>query len=79
MDERGRDPRAGHAEGMTDRDGAAVNVQLVDVNVKLAGGRKNLRGERLVDLDQVDVGHCQAGVAQCLAAGLDGPHAHDLG
>ena len=52
---RGRDPRAGHAEGMTHRDRAAVHVEPVLVDAQAPGGRDDLRRERLVHLDEVDV------------------------
>src|SRR5204863_9488675 len=63
VDERASDAGASHAEGMTDGDGAAVHVQLLDVDVELLVRRDDLRGERLVDLDQVDVidGHLRPG------------------
>ena len=43
------------------------------------GRRDDLGGERLVDLDQVDVVDGHAGPGQGLAAGLDRAEAHDLG
>src|SRR5437764_1211726 len=57
VDERRRDPRTGHAEGVADGDGAAVDIELVAewVDADLARRRDDLGGERLVDLDQVDV------------------------
>src|SRR4051812_35162074 len=56
VDERRRDARARHAERMTDGDRTAVDVELVTerVDADAACGRDDLRGERLVDLDQVD-------------------------
>src|SRR5260370_2175826 len=39
VDQRGGDPGAGHAERVTHRDGAAVDVQLVDVDAQVAVGR----------------------------------------
>src|SRR5205085_11955717 len=70
VDQRGRDPRAGHAERVADRDRAAVHVQLVQWNVQFLVGRDDLRGERLVDLHQVDVTDTHAGPGQRLPAGL---------
>ena len=48
-------PGAGHAERVADRDRAAVDVEPVEVDAEVLVGRHHLRGERLVDLDQVDV------------------------
>jgi hypothetical protein len=50
--------------GWPDRDAAAVHVQLVAVDLQFAFARDDLRRERLVDLDQVDVGERQAGLLQ---------------
>src|SRR5674476_1119262 len=55
VDQGARDPGAGHAEGVTDRDGSAVDVELVEVDAQVVRGGNHLCGERLVDLDQVDV------------------------
>ena len=55
VEQRAGDAGAGHAEGVADRDRAAVDVQLVDVDAELAVARDDLGGEGLVDLDQVDV------------------------
>src|SRR5690606_14030517 len=70
---------AGHAEGVAHGDGAAVDVELVPVDAEVLGRRHDLGGERLVDLDQVDVVDRHAGVLQRALARLDGAHAHDLG
>jgi hypothetical protein len=48
-------------------DGSAVHVELVEVDAELTGGRDHLGGERLVDLDEVDVVDRQAGPRQRLA------------
>ena len=49
------EPGAGHAERVADRDRAAVDVEPVEVDAEVLVGRHDLRRERLVDLDQVDV------------------------
>ena len=51
-----RDPGAGHADRVAERDRAAVDVDLVRVDAELAGGHDADGGERLVDLDEVEVG-----------------------
>ena len=50
------DPGAGHADRVAERDRAAVDVDLVRVEAELAGRLDADRGERLVELDQVEVG-----------------------
>ena len=52
---------AGHAERVADGDRAAVDVEPVEVDAEVLVGRHDLGGERLVDLDQVDVadGHAR--------------------
>src|SRR5690606_17492877 len=51
-----RDPGAGHADGVAERDGPAVDVDLVRVDAELLGRHQPDRGESLVDLDEVQVG-----------------------
>jgi hypothetical protein len=64
---------------VTERDRAAVHVQLLPVDAEVTGGRDDLRRERLVELDQVDVVDGHAGASECLAARTDWPEPHDLG
>ena len=54
---REREPRARHAERMAERDGAAVRVDVLGVvrQPELAQAGQRLRGERLVQLDHVEV------------------------
>src|SRR5213080_1259052 len=53
VEQRAGDAGAGHAERVADGDRAAVHVQLVDVDAQVAVARDDLRGEGLVDLDEV--------------------------
>src|SRR5579863_4933831 len=48
-----RQPRAGHAERVAERDSAAVRIDVVGVvgDAELAQAGQALRGERFVDLD----------------------------
>src|SRR5581483_2180266 len=60
---RGEDkPRARHAERMAERDGAAVRVDVLGIlgNAELPQTGNALRGECLVELDQVKVRNLQA-------------------
>ena len=83
VEQRRRDPGAGHAEGVADRDRAAVHVELGlhrGVGHPHAVRRRDdLRGEGLVELHEVDVVDREAGPAQRLLRGLDRAEAHDLG
>src|SRR3954469_23949042 len=72
-------PGTGHPEGVADRDGAAVDVQPVEVDPEVLVRRHDLGRERLVDLHQVDVADRHARVGECAAGRLDRPEAHDLG
>src|SRR5690606_12193146 len=72
VDERRGDASARHADRVADGDGTAVDVQLVEVDAQVAVGRDHLRGERLVDLDEVDVADGHARARECLLRGLDG-------
>src|SRR5881628_32909 len=50
---RQNDPCPGHPDGMPQRDGSAVRVQPVVVELQLAVAREDLRGEGLVQLDDL--------------------------
>ena len=76
------DPGAGHADRVAQRDGAAVDVDLVLVDAQLAGRDEPDRGERLVDLDEVEVGRarcppsrrpCAIALAGCSCRLASGP------
>src|SRR5262249_6897407 len=66
VQERQRDPGAGGAERVADRDRAAVDVHDVGADTEFAHGRDADRGERLVDLDEVQVADVEAGLAERL-------------
>src|SRR4051812_13664366 len=54
--QRGRDePAAGRADGMTEGNGATVDVDLVHIRLDDAGPREGYGGERFVDFEDVDV------------------------
>src|SRR5690606_4251956 len=59
-EQQAREPRAGHAVGMADRDRAAARVELLVRDPELALAVEELRGEGLVQLDDVDVVHREA-------------------
>ena len=59
-----REPHAGGAERVADGDRAAIDVELVLVEAELARAGHDLRAERLVDLEAVDVGELEAGALE---------------
>src|SRR5688572_20209161 len=73
------EPRAGHAEGVADGDGAAVDVVLLRVDAQLVAAVEALAGEGLVQLPQVDVVHLQAMPLQQARDGEDRPDAYLVG
>ncbi len=63
---------------MTERDGAAVHVELVVGDAQLAGAIDGLRRERLVDLEQIDVLDAKPGLREQLADRGHRADAHDV-
>lgn len=63
---------------MTQRDRTAGDVQLVLIDAERARRAQHLDGERLVDLEQIDVANRLARVGQCALDGLDRAQAHDF-
>src|SRR6478752_5400371 len=55
VDQGAGDPGPAHPEGVPEGDGPAVHVQLVDVDAQVAVAGADLGGERLVDLDEIEV------------------------
>src|SRR3954468_15809892 len=63
-------PGAGHADRVTERDRPAVDVDDLARDAELAHRLDAHLGERLVDLDQVEVGHGLAGLGQRVLDGV---------
>src|SRR5699024_9327879 len=79
VDQGAGDAGTGAAERVTEGDRAAVDVQLLlDVDPQPVGGGQYLRGEGLVEFDQVDVTDGHVGAGQGLLGGLHRAQAHDL-
>ena len=76
VQERDDEARAAHPERMAERDRAAVDVHALRVEAELADHREALRRERLVQLDEVEVGDADAGPREQLAHGRHRPDAH---
>src|SRR6476659_11094189 len=70
------EPRAGHAEGMTDGDRAAVDVVLLGIDAELVARIEALAGEGLVQFPDVDVVDLQPMTLQQLRHGVDRADAH---
>jgi hypothetical protein len=68
----------GHAERVAERDRAAERVELLGVDAPLVAARHDLGGERLVELEHVDVVDRHAGLREHLLDGGDRAEAHDL-
>ena len=58
------DPGAGRADRVADRDSAAVDVDPLVADAEVAHGLDDDRGEGLIDLDQVEVGDGEPGLAE---------------
>src|SRR4051794_22549597 len=61
------DHRSGRAERMAHRDRAAIDVDLLRVELEEFSIEEDDRGESLVDLEEVDVARPHAGALQKLA------------
>src|SRR5690606_33732075 len=75
----GSDACAGSTERVPDGDGAAVDVEFVVGYPEFALAVVRLAGERLVDLDKVDVGEGHARLGEQLTDGGHRTNAHDVG
>ena len=79
VEQRHDEPRTAHPERVADRDRAAVDVHALLVDPEVAHHGERLRGERLVQLDEVDVLDRDAGAVEQLADGRDRADAHHGG
>ena len=70
---------AGHAEGVTNRDRTAVDVQALQRNTQLALAVQGLRSKGFVQLPQVDILNGQAVALEQLGHGKHGANAHLIG
>ena len=75
----GEQDGAGAAERVAEGDGAAVGVDPVEVGAELLGPRQHDRGERLVDLEDVDVVDAEAVAVEQVPGGVDGAGEHQHG
>ena len=68
--------RTGYAVGVTDSDGATVDVQVLSRDAQLVAAVDNLRSKGFVQLPQADVVHLQAVTLQQTRNGEDRADAH---
>ena len=66
MQERDDEPRAAHPERVAERDRAAVHVHLLGVESELVDADEGLRGEGLVELDEIGIVGTAAAVANAV-------------
>ena len=64
MEEGDHEPRAAHSERVAERDRTAVHVHALGVESQLPDDGQGLRRERLVQLDQVEIGDLEAGAGE---------------
>ena len=77
--QRAEDHRPGRAQRVAECDRAAVDVDLLGRYPQVAQELQHHRGERLVDLEQVDVLDAEAGPVERLTGGRRRPGEHDGG
>src|SRR6267143_6873586 len=61
---------------MTERDAAAVDVDLRGVELQLADASNRLRGKRFIELDEIDLIDCEAGAFEGFLGRRNRPEAH---
>src|SRR4051794_4328685 len=72
----GHQPGAGAAERMTEGDRAAVHVEALLVDAEPLGAGQDLGGERLIQLDQVDLSQLESGLVESLGDRNHWPDPH---
>ena len=74
-----RQPRAAHAEGMTERDRAAMRIDEVGIvlDAELAQAGYALAGEGFIELDQIEIADFQPQPLHQLPRRGHRPDAHD--
>ncbi len=77
MEQRHRDPRPGAANRVAERDGPSVDVQFLAIKMQLAIACQHLRGEGLIEFDQLEVSQVEAVFLFHLADRRHRPDAHD--
>src|SRR5215472_13145873 len=77
VEKRDRDARARATNGMTEREGAAVDVHLATVEMKLTVAGEDLRGEGLVQFDEIEVGQFETVFLLHLVQSRNRANAHD--
>ena len=73
------DAGAGRPEGMTQGNGAAVDVGFCQVQTEVVDDSKGLCRKRFVEFDDINVAQFQSGPLERFVGGVDRTNAHDLG
>ena len=60
MEQRHRDSRPGAADGMAERDGAAVDVESLAIKMQLAIAGQHLRRKGFIEFNQIEVAEVEA-------------------
>src|SRR5208337_5288374 len=60
VEQRHRSARSGAADGMAKRDGAAVDVEFLAIEMQLAVARQHLGGEGFIEFDQIEAAEVEA-------------------
>jgi acetyl-CoA C-acetyltransferase len=77
VDQRAEEHRARRTERVPHRYGAAVDVDLGEIEVEVAGEAQHDSRKCLIDLDQVEIVDPQAGALECLATRRRWTRQHD--
>src|SRR5205085_451974 len=78
VEERDEDAAAARADRVAERDGSTTYVDLLGVELEAPDARDRLRGERLVELDEVEAPDVPSRASERLLAGGDRPLAHEV-
>ena len=71
--------RAGHAEGVADRNGTAVHVELLRIDAQTVAAVDHLDSESFVEFPEIDVFDLEALALQQFRNGKDRADAHFIG
>src|SRR5277367_972212 len=77
--QRHQDARAGGANGMADRDRAAIDIDFAGVPTEVLVDRARLGGERFIGLDEIEIADAPSRFLECRARGRNRSATHDLG
>jgi len=79
VNERDQDPASRGADGMSERNRAAIHVNDVRIPLEFIAYGEELRGEGFVGFDEIELGDCPAGLLETKPSGGNGPAPHECG